>query len=47
VVYQVGNNGCLKGDRPKRYRLVVSCYLLFIRAELVEVIMLEVLVLRV
>jgi hypothetical protein len=45
VVYQAGNNNCLGGDGPKKYRLVVSCYLLFVRAKLVEIATLEVLVL--
>jgi hypothetical protein len=46
VVYQAGNNNYLGGDRPKEYKLVVSRCLLFVRAELVEIVMLEALVLR-
>jgi hypothetical protein len=44
MVYQVDNNSYLRGDRLKKYRLVVSCCLLFVYIELVEVITLEVLV---
>jgi hypothetical protein len=47
VVYRISNNSYVGGDQPKRYRLVVFRYLLFMRAELVEIAILEILVLGV
>jgi hypothetical protein len=41
VVYRAGNNSCLGGDRLGGYGLVVSCCLLFMHIELVEISMLE------
>jgi hypothetical protein len=45
MVYQAGSNNYLGGDRPKKYKLIVSCCLFFVCAELVEIITLETLVL--
>jgi hypothetical protein len=47
MVYQAGSNNYLGRDRPKKYKLVVSRYLLFIYTELMEVVILEALVLGV
>jgi hypothetical protein len=45
MVYQAGNNGCLGRNQSKKYKLVISRYILFVHAELVEVVILEALVL--
>jgi hypothetical protein len=45
VVYQISNNNYLGRDQLKEYKLVISCYLLFVRTKLIEVIILEALVL--